>query len=139
MITTIVQYRLPSSIDLKACAEHFREIAPGFRTVPGLIRKQFIYAEDGWAGGVYLWKTQADAEAFYSGPWLDGIRERYGMDPQIKYFQTACVTDNSAATVVLPMPVMELVMVSVAVMVWLPAVARVALKVWTPPSAAVKV
>jgi hypothetical protein len=42
MITAIVQYRLPSSIDLKACAEHSRKIAPGFRRVPGLIRKQFI-------------------------------------------------------------------------------------------------
>src|SRR6266567_6131255 len=52
MITAIVQYRLPPSIDLKACAAHFRKIAPGFRGVPGLIRKQFIYAEDGWAGGV---------------------------------------------------------------------------------------
>jgi len=102
MITAIVQYRLPSNIDLKACAEHFRKIAPGFRTVPGLIRKQFIYAEDGWAGGVYLWKTRADAEAFYSGAWLAGIRERYGMDPQIKYFHTACVTDNSAEAVLLP-------------------------------------
>jgi hypothetical protein len=102
MITAIVQYRLPPSIDLKACAEHFREIAPGFRTVAGLIRKQFIYAEDGWAGGVHLWKTRADAEAFYSGPWLAVIRERYGMDPQIKYFHTACVTDNLAEAVLLP-------------------------------------
>jgi hypothetical protein len=75
------------------CAPHFE---PGFRTVPGLIRKQFIYAEDGWAGGVYLWKARADAEAFYAGPWLDGIRERYAMDPQIKYFHTTCVTDNLA-------------------------------------------
>ena len=88
--------------DLAACAEHFRKIAPGFREVPGLIRKQFIYAEDGWAGGVYLWKTRAQAEAFYSGPWVDGIRERYGMDPQIKYFNTACITDNSAEAVLLP-------------------------------------
>ena len=102
MITAIVQYRLPSSIDPKACAEHFRRIAPGFRTVPGLIRKQFIYAEDGWAGGVYLWKTRADAEAFYSGPWLADIRERYGMDPQIKYFHTACITDNLVEAVLLP-------------------------------------
>jgi hypothetical protein len=58
VITAIVQYRLPSNIDLKACAEHFRKIAPGFQTVQGLIRNQFIYAEDGWAGGVYLWKTR---------------------------------------------------------------------------------
>ncbi len=102
MITAIVQYRLPPSIDLKACAEHFRKIAPGFRSVPGLIRKQFIYAEDGWAGGVYLWESRADAEAFYTGPWLEGIRERYGMDPQIKYFHTACVTDNAVEAVLLP-------------------------------------
>ena len=63
MITAIVRYRLPASIDLEACAAHFRTIAPSFRTVPGLVRKQFIYAEDGWAGGVYLWKTRAAAEA----------------------------------------------------------------------------
>ena len=102
MITAIVQYRLPPAIDLKACAEHFRRIAPGFRGVPGLIRKQFIYAEDGWAGGVYLWESRAAAEAFYNGPWLQGIRERYGMDPQIKYFHTACVTDNAVEAVLLP-------------------------------------
>lgn len=80
MMTAIVQYRLPPTIDLAACAEHFRKIAPGFRQVHGLVRKQFIYAEDGWAGGAYLWQSRADAGAFYSGPWLQGIRERYGMN-----------------------------------------------------------
>jgi hypothetical protein len=99
MITAIVQYKLPPSIDLAACAAHFQTIAPGFRSVPGLIRKQFIYAEDGWAGGVYLWETRAAAEAFYAGPWLAGIRERYGMDPQIKYFETACIADNAVGAV----------------------------------------
>ena len=102
MITAIVQYRLPPSIDQAACAEHFRNIAPGFRNVPGLICKQFIYAEDGWAGGVYLWQSRAHAEAFYSGPWLEGIRERYGMDPKIRYFYTAAVTDNSVDAMPLP-------------------------------------
>lgn len=102
MITAIVLYRLPPSIDREACTAHFRKIAPGFRTVPGLVRKQFIHAEDGWAGGVYLWESRAEAEAFYSGPWLDGIRERYGMDPEIRYFDTACITDNALAAVLLP-------------------------------------
>jgi len=102
MLTAIVQYKLPSHIDHAACAAHFRTIAPDFRTVPGLIRKQFIYAEDGWAGGVYLWETRAAAEAFYTGPWLDGIRQRYGMDPDIKFFETACITDNAMGAVLLP-------------------------------------
>jgi hypothetical protein len=102
MITAIVQYKLPAHIDLATCTAYFRTIAPDFRAVPGLIRKQFIYAEDGWAGGVYLWETRAAAETFYTGPWLDGIRERYGMDPQIKLFETACVTDNVIGAVLLP-------------------------------------
>ena len=40
MITAIVLYKLPPHIDLAACAAHYRSIAPGFRDVPGLIRKQ---------------------------------------------------------------------------------------------------
>jgi len=39
---------------------------------------------------------------FNSGPWLQGIRERYGMDPEIRYFHTAAVTDNSTEAVLLP-------------------------------------
>ena len=35
--------------------------------------KQFICRKDGkLAGGVYMWETQADAEAFYTGPWREG-------------------------------------------------------------------
>jgi hypothetical protein len=102
MITAIVQYQLPPHIDLASCAAHFRSIAPSFRTVPGLIRKQFIYAEDGWAGGVYLWETRAAAKAFYAGPWREGIRERYGMDPHITFFEMACITDNVIGAVLLP-------------------------------------
>jgi hypothetical protein len=42
------------------------------------------------------------AQAFYSGPWLQGIRERYGMDPEIRYFHTAAVTDNAVGAVLVP-------------------------------------
>ncbi len=30
---------------------------------------------------------------FYTGPWLDGIVERYGNYPQIEYFTTFVVCD----------------------------------------------
>ena len=99
MITAIVRYRLPKSIDYHNCLAHFTKIAPSFKTPKGLISKHFIWSESGIAGGVYQWKTLKDAKAFYSGPWLQGIVERYGMKPEIEYFTVFCVTDNERGSV----------------------------------------
>ena len=99
MITAIVRYELPPSIDRDACRAHFEKIAPGFQSVPGLISKHFIWSEGGMAGGVYQWQTLEQAEAFYGGPWRDGIIERYGMEPEIEYFTVFCVTDNDRGDV----------------------------------------
>src|SRR3989337_2008463 len=77
MITATVRYKLPAHIDYAACRAHFHKIAPGFRQAKGLISKHFIWNESGWAGGVYQWESLEDAKAFYSGPWAQGIVERY--------------------------------------------------------------
>jgi hypothetical protein len=78
------------------------KIAKGFGNAPGLIRKQFIWSENGTAGGVYQWETIEDAKRFYQGPWLDGILERYGMYPEIEYFTTVAITDNPGGVVTIP-------------------------------------
>ena len=102
MITAIVRYELPPSIGRAACRAHFLKISAGFGEVEGLIRKQFIWNENGTAGGVYLWRSIEDAKAFYQGPWLDGILERYEMYPEIEYFQTFAITDNPGGVVTVP-------------------------------------
>jgi hypothetical protein len=99
MITATVRYQLPPHIDPAACREHFHKIAPGFQHVKGLISKHFIWSESGWAGGVYQWETREDAEVFYSGTWLDGIVERYGMRPQIEYYEVFALTDTARGRV----------------------------------------
>jgi hypothetical protein len=104
MITAIVRYSLPASIGREECRTHFLAIAPGFGLVPGLIRKQFIWSEEGIAGGVYQWNSREAAETFYGGPWLDGIRARYGCAPTIEYFTTFAITDNPGGTVTVPEP-----------------------------------
>jgi Putative mono-oxygenase ydhR len=97
MITAIVLYDLPPHIDKANCRAHFHAIAPGFLEVPGLIRKQFIYAtEGGSAGGSYLWESREAAETFYSGPWREGIVRRYGAAPRITYFDTFAIADVPA-------------------------------------------
>ena len=98
MITAIVLYDLPPAIGLEECRAHFNRIAPDFLPVPGFLRKQFICSADGRvAGGVYNWETRADAERFYSGEWLDGIRARYGGEPRITYFETVALADKESA------------------------------------------
>jgi len=99
MITTIVRYKLPPTIDYDACLAHFAKIAPGFREADGLVSKHFIWSERGTAGGVYQWETLEHAKAFYSGPWLQGIIDRYGMKPDIEYFTVFAITDNTKGTV----------------------------------------
>jgi hypothetical protein len=99
MITATVRYKLPPRIDEAACRAHFHKIAPGFRGVKGLISKHFIWSESGFAGGVYQWERIEDAKAFYSGPWLDGIVERYGGKPQIEFYEVFALTDNSRGKV----------------------------------------
>ena len=96
MITAVDRYHLPSSIDRKGGLAHYGKIAPDFRGVKGLINKHFRYGDHRIAGGVYQWETRKDAKAFYSGPWLAGIIERYGTEPEIEYFTVFCITDNQA-------------------------------------------
>jgi Putative mono-oxygenase ydhR len=96
MITAVVLYDLPPSIGLEECRAHFTKIAPDFLKIPGFLRKQFICARGGKvAGGVYMWESQEAAERFYSGEWLAGIRDRYGTEPKISYFETVALTDKT--------------------------------------------
>ena len=41
-----------------------------------------------------MWESQEAAERFYSGEWLAGIRDRYGTEPNISYFETVALTDK---------------------------------------------
>ena len=96
MITAFVMYDLPPHIDRAACREHFLRIAPDFLNVPGFVRKQFIQEIGGnVAGGSYIWESLEAAKAFYNGPWLEGIRARYGCEPRITYFETYAVADQA--------------------------------------------
>jgi hypothetical protein len=96
MITAIVLYELPPAIGFEDSRAHFSKIAPGFLKIPGFVRKQFICARDGKvAGGVYMWESREAAERFYSGEWLAGIRDRYGTEPKISYFETLALADKA--------------------------------------------
>ncbi len=79
MITAIVNFKLPADIDARKAAELFKGSAPKYRGMKGLVRKYYLFdGKSRIGGGVYLWKTRADAEAVYTPQWQDYIADRYG-------------------------------------------------------------
>jgi hypothetical protein len=59
------------------------------------VRKYYLFdAEKRIGGGVYLWKSRADAEAVYTPQWQAYIAERYGAPPDVRYFETSVIVDN---------------------------------------------
>lgn len=101
MITTITTFQLPKPITPEEAKKIFLSTAPKYQGVPGLVRKCYILSQDGrTAGGVYLWKTRADAEAMYTDSWRDFVKEKYGTDPTVTYFDSPVVVDNATQQII---------------------------------------
>lgn len=101
MITAFVTLRLPAPITPVEARAIFESTAPRYLGVPGLIRKYYVLAEDGaTAGGVYLWRSRAEAEAMYTDAWREFVRGKYGCDPSLTFFVTPVVVDNLSQDIV---------------------------------------
>ena len=101
MITALVQIKMPAPMSLEKAREVFAGTASTYREVPGLIRKYYLLSEDrNTAGGVYLWESRTAAETMYNPEWFAFIREKYGVDPQLTYFECPVVVDNLSAEII---------------------------------------
>jgi hypothetical protein len=97
MITTLVQFKLPEPITQEKAKEIFLSTAPKYAGLTGLIRKQYLLTDDGRnAGGVYLWKSRADAERLFTEDWRKFVVDKYASEPVISWFVTPVVVDNES-------------------------------------------
>jgi hypothetical protein len=102
MITAIVRFKLPAAIDAAKAAELFQGSAPKYQRLPGLIRKYYLFdAESRTGGGCYLWESREAAERVYNAEWRQMIAERYGAPPEISFFETPVVVDNTLGKTIL--------------------------------------
>ena len=100
MITVLTTFTLPKPITREEARSIFLGTAPKYRDVPGLFRKTYVLSQDGaTVGGIYLWKSRPEAEAMYTDAWRAFVREKYGTDPTVTYFETPVVVDNVARQV----------------------------------------
>lgn len=95
MITAITTFRLPRPITRDEARALFLSTAPKYQGVPGLVRKVYVLSQEGdTAGGIYLWNSRAEADAVYTESWKAFVREKYGTDPTVTYFDSPVVVDN---------------------------------------------
>lgn len=95
MITVITTFQLPKPITREQARRIFLSTAPKYQGVAGLFRKCYILSQDGiTVGGVYLWNSRAEAAAMYTDGWRAFVREKYGTDPSVTYFDSPVVVDN---------------------------------------------
>ena len=100
MITVLTSFTLPKPITREDARAIFLSTAPKYRCVQGLLRKTYVLSQDGGtAGGVYLWNSWPEAEAMYTEAWCAFVREKYGTDPTVIYFESPVMVDNVAQKV----------------------------------------
>lgn len=98
MTMTLTRFSVPAGTTADALRAGFQDVAPAFAEVPGLIRKVFLIAEDAReAGGSYLWETEEQARAFSEGPLRGMIREKFGVECSIEYFDAPVTVEGKGA------------------------------------------
>ena len=101
MITALTTFILPKPITREEARDIFMSTAPTYRGIQGLLRKTYVLSEDGaTVGGVYLWNSRPEAEALYTDAWRAFVREKYGTEPTVAYFESPVVVDNVAQQIV---------------------------------------
>jgi hypothetical protein len=101
MIITLTTFRLPKRMTRDEVRKIFQSTAPKYRDVAGLSSKHYVIADDGvTVGGIYKWKSREHAEALYTDAWRAFVREKYGTDPTVTYFDCPVVVDNVAGKIV---------------------------------------
>lgn len=98
MITAIVQFKVPAGTTRAQVLDNMHKAAPRFLGMPGLVRKNFLFDEGrGVGGGVYTWESREAAEKVHAegGPWWTAIRTMYGVDPEIAFYESPVIVDNT--------------------------------------------
>lgn len=96
MITAIVRFKLPSTVTRDEATALYKSSMPKYQGLPGLVRKYYLFDEQGVGGGVYLWESRAAAERVYTKEWRSMIAARYGAEPEITYYETPVIVDNAS-------------------------------------------
>jgi heme-degrading monooxygenase HmoA len=73
----------------------FKESIPEYDAVPGLAYKYYTLADDDRFGGLYLWQSREQAQAWFNPAWFARVRKERGVEGTVRYFDAPVVVDNT--------------------------------------------
>lgn len=98
----VVRVQFPVKVSNKD--EFIKKMAattPKYEGMEGLTRKYYVMNDEGnQAGGIYLWETRAQAEAWYNAEWVKYMTEAWGEAPLLEYMDCPIVVDNDTDKVI---------------------------------------
>ncbi len=66
-----------------------------WRAWPGLIRKMYLYDEEGGrGGGIYLWESREAAQGAHDAEWCAMAERLYGSAPKFDFYEVPVVLEN---------------------------------------------
>ena len=96
-VAVVVSIPLPSGIPREQAIAAMQKSVPQYQALPGLARKYFTLSDDGRFGGIYLWNSRAEAQAWFSDGWRAKAAATYGAAPEVTYFDVPIVLETGAA------------------------------------------
>ncbi len=96
MHTVMWTFKVPVGTGRQDLVNTINATAHTYQGIPGLIRKYYGIAEDGQTlVGIYLWKSKADAERFYTPDWVAMVTKRWGAAPLKQQWDTPMVVESA--------------------------------------------
>jgi len=103
MHTVMWKFTLPADARKEQLDQIISGSAPGYVGIPGLIRKYYGYRlgqEGNELVGIYLWQSEAQADAFYTPEWVAKVSSRWGATPQRQEWDTPSVVESALGGVI---------------------------------------
>jgi heme-degrading monooxygenase HmoA len=74
-----------------------RDTVPQYEKLPGLAYKMFsLSPADGTFGGLYFWRSRADAQAWFNPAWFERVEKERGAKGDVRTFDAPVTVDNTA-------------------------------------------
>jgi heme-degrading monooxygenase HmoA len=87
-VGTLVEISIPAGVSAERLTAEFQAAVPTYQKIPGLLRKHFVMSSSGTFGGVYVWKDEASARAWFNDAWHARVAKTYGQAAKIEWFDT---------------------------------------------------